>query len=209
MEVRAGLSNKPRANASSLEIERRNAALKNAHMRPLVEYVGRLRSQYPSFEFPDFDPLGGGVDADMLFLLEKPGPKTSRRGGGSGFISTCNDDPTAEATWRFLQEAGINIERTCHWNIIPGWDGNREQRSRTDVESGLRHLDSLLDLLPKLRVAVLLGNKAHKAEVLLQNRGLRSIKTIHPSGLARASYPDRWIRLGNEWAKARQIADQN
>ena len=37
-------------------------------------------------EFPDFDPLGGGVRSDMLFVLEKPGPKTSRQGGGSGLL---------------------------------------------------------------------------------------------------------------------------
>lgn len=176
-------------------------------MRPLADYVGRLRCHYPSLEFPDFDPLGGGVDADMLFLLEKPGPKTSRTGGGSGFISPCNDDPTAEASWHFLHEAGIDMERTCHWNVIPGWDGNREQRSQADVIKGLRELEELLKLLPKLRVAVLLGNNAHKAEVLLRNRGLQVVKTIHPSGLARASYPERWKRLGSEWAKARKLAE--
>jgi uracil-DNA glycosylase len=160
-------------------------------------------------EFPDFDPLGGGVDADILFLLEKPGPKTSKRGGGSGFVSPCNDDPTAEASWHFLQEAGIEMERTCHWNVIPGWDGNREQRSEADVRRGLGHLSELLGLLSKLRVAVLLGNKAHKAEALLRDRGLQVVKTIHPSGLARASYPDRWQQLGREWAKAREFADRH
>ena len=207
MDSRAGLTNRPRAHTSTLEIERRNSALSDAHMRPLSEYVGRLRSKYPSLEFPDFDPLGGGIDADMLFLLEKPGPKTSRRGGGSGFVSACNDDPTAEASWHFMQEAGIDLERTCHWNIIPGWDGNREQRSQADVSSGLSQLEELLGLLPKLRVAVLLGNKAHKAEALLRDHGLHVVKTIHPSRLARASYPDRWKRLGAEWAKARELAD--
>lgn len=209
MKPRAGLTNMPRAHASLLELERRNTALSDAHMRPLTRYVDKLRSQYPALEFPDFDPLGGGVDADILFLLEKPGPKTSKRGGGSGFVSPCNDDPTAEASWHFLQEAGIEMERTCHWNVIPGWDGNREQRSEADVRRGLGHLSELLGLLSKLRVAVLLGNKAHKAEALLRDRGLQVVKTIHPSGLARASYPDRWQQLGREWAKAREFADRH
>jgi hypothetical protein len=62
-------------------------------------------------EVPEFDPLDGGVEAQVLFLFEKPGPMTAELGGskrsGSGFISRNNDDPTAEATFkvhRFLDE---------------------------------------------------------------------------------------------------------
>jgi hypothetical protein len=48
---------------------------------------------------PDFDPLDGGVNAQVLFLLEKPGPMAAEDGkrAGSGFISRDNDDGTAEA----------------------------------------------------------------------------------------------------------------
>jgi hypothetical protein len=76
------------------------------HIAPLTAYVATLRDRGMS-EVPDFDPLDSGKDARVLFLFEKPGPKTSEVGGGSGFISRNNDDPTAEATFRFMQEANI------------------------------------------------------------------------------------------------------
>jgi hypothetical protein len=41
-----------------------------------------------------------------LFLFEKLGPMTAEA-GGSGFISRNNDDPTAEATFRFMEQAKI------------------------------------------------------------------------------------------------------
>lgn len=44
---------------------------------------------------------------------------------GSGFISRDNDDPTAEATARFMAKAQLAQELTLTWNIIPWWNGTR------------------------------------------------------------------------------------
>jgi hypothetical protein len=75
-------------------------ALYQPHMAPLTEFVHQLR-QRDRNEYPYFDPADGGVNASILFLLEKPGPMTVPTGRGrregSGFISRDNDDPTAEA----------------------------------------------------------------------------------------------------------------
>jgi hypothetical protein len=60
--------------------------LKDPHVAPLTDFVEHLRRKHQGWEFPDFDPLDGGINAEILFLFEKPGPKTSARGGGSGFI---------------------------------------------------------------------------------------------------------------------------
>src|SRR5690242_12415653 len=81
--------------------QRRRAMLTLPHVAPLTAYAAELRLR-SSVEVPEFDPLDGGVDARVLFLLEKPGPMTadgSRFSGrsGSGFISRNNDDPTAAA----------------------------------------------------------------------------------------------------------------
>jgi hypothetical protein len=51
--------------------------------------------------------LDGGINAKVLFLFAKPGPKTSQLGGGSGFISRNNDDPTAQAVFDLMNEAGL------------------------------------------------------------------------------------------------------
>ena len=81
------------------------------HVKPLGSFVERLRVAHPATEFPDFDPADGGVHADILFLFEKPGPKTSISGGGSGFISRDNDDLTAAATNLFMRLAGLENTR--------------------------------------------------------------------------------------------------
>jgi hypothetical protein len=89
--------------------EQRKAMLPRLHMVDLASYAQSLRKT--GVEVPDFDPLDGGVRAQVLFLFEKPGPMTAEKGSGnrsgSGFISRDNDDPTAEAIWRFMREADI------------------------------------------------------------------------------------------------------
>jgi hypothetical protein len=47
--------------------------LNEPHIAPLADYVQRLRDIHPAWEFPNFDPLDGGTNAEILFLLEKPG----------------------------------------------------------------------------------------------------------------------------------------
>lgn len=196
-----GLTNAPRANRSSHELERRKAALEQPYMRPLASYVAGLRLTNPEIEFPDFDPLGGGIDAKILMLFEKPGPRTSRKGGGSGFISSNNDDATAEATWHFLRKAGIEAEDLISWNIIPGWDGTIKH-SGYDVREGMSHLPKLFLLLPKLEVVILVGRKAAQAEPMVRKFGYRVILSDHPSPKVRAIYPDRWNEIPHVWAKA-------
>lgn len=76
-----------------------------SHIAPLTEYVAKLRLRGLG-EVPDFDPLDGGIEARILFLLEKPGPMTAEGGKriGSGFISRNNDDSTAAATIGFMRK---------------------------------------------------------------------------------------------------------
>jgi hypothetical protein len=64
------------------------------HIEPLTLYAARLRES--GFDVPESDPLDGGVNAQVLFQFEKPGPMTASE-GGSGFVSRNNDDPSAEA----------------------------------------------------------------------------------------------------------------
>ena len=195
------LTDLPRANRNPDELDRRRAALWQPHMRPLASYVANLRNRYPGVEFPDFDPLGGGVTAEILMLFEKPGPKTSLEGGGSGFISVNNDDATAEATWHFLRRAEIPISQLASWNVIPGWDGAIRHRAK-DVSEGIAHLPELFSLLAKLETVILVGRKAAQAEQVVRDGGYRVILSDHPSPKVRAIYPDRWARIPNVWAQA-------
>ena len=77
-----------------------------SHMGQLDIFVKRLRATYPKGYVPDFDPNDGGINAEILLLFEKPGRKTDPSYGGSGFISQDNDDGTANATKKFIIDAG-------------------------------------------------------------------------------------------------------
>lgn len=184
-------------------IELRRQMLHEPHIAPLTDFVQKLRRSHPTWEFPYFDPLDGGCSADILFLFEKPGPMTSAGGKGSGFISRNNDDPTAEATFDFMNKAGLPRKRTVVWNIIPGWNGTRKITTR-ELRAGIDDLNGLLPLLPKLRAIVLVGQKAQRAMSFVNHRHLRILASAHPSRLVRASKPDAWHAIPTIWAQARE-----
>ncbi len=186
---------RPRSLRDPLVLAQRRAMLDAPHMRPILAEIGALRLR-PGAVVPDADPLDGGAGARMLFLLEKPGPMTDpNRAGprrGSGFVSRDNDDPTAEATWHFMAEAGIPRRMTLIWNVIPWWNGTIAI-GRGELAQGL---------LPALRGVVLVGRKAGRAQPLLAGRGLHLATSPHPSPQVRAAFPVMWRGIGAAWREA-------
>jgi hypothetical protein len=197
----------PRALRDPKVIAARRAMLHDPHVRPLTAYVAQLRDRNPTWEFPDFDPLDGGVEADLLFLLEKPGPMTSpqHKRTGSGFISRDNNDPTAEATFNFMKTAGIDRKRTLLWNTIPGWNGYRSIR-KGETGAGIEELLNLLRLLPRVTTVVLVGNKALRAEPIVRMLNLKVIKSAHPGPLVKGPNRTLWESIPKQWALAATTA---
>jgi hypothetical protein len=184
---------------------RRRAMLHQPHIVTLTEYAAKLRGRDNTMEVPDFDPFDGGVDARALFLFEKPGPKTSEAFGGSGFISRNNDDPTAEATFRFMQQAALPRKATASWNVIPWWNLTREI-TRSELASGAACVGELVGLFPDLRVIVLVGEKAATAaKPYLDAMRLKVLTSDHPSPLVRAKFRERWNAIPCRWAEVRQF----
>lgn len=197
------MSDAPRSlKSEQVRVERR-AMLSLPHIAPLTRFAADLRARH-QIEVPEFDPLDGGIRARILFLKEKPGPMTSasRLGRvGSGFISRDNDDPTAEATFRFMNAAGIPREDTLMWNVVPGWNGTRKIK-RQELIDGIAEVRNLMSLLSSIRVVVLVGKKAARAELLLGGMGVILRHSLHNSPLVRASRPDEWARIPEVWADA-------
>jgi hypothetical protein len=173
------------------------------HVAPLTAFAASLRTR-ESVEVPDFDPLDGGIEAQILFLLEKPGPMTelarAGRRSGSGFISRNNDDPTAEATYHFMEQAGIPRKLTVTWNVIPWWNKTRKVTA-AELRDGTAAVQDLIDLLPNLRAVVMVGLKAANARPYLASTGLALFHSAHPSPQVRASRPEKWRAIPLEWAK--------
>ncbi len=174
-------------------------------MRPLTGYAQRLGAQGRGF-VPDFDPLDGGVEAWLLVLLEKPGPKT-RPPVGSGFVSRDNADQTARTLHRFMREADVPRRSVVIWNVVPWWNGT-VCLVAAEKRLGSAELPALLALTPALRGVILAGNPAWEfGAPAFTGNGLKLFRCVHPSPQARAGprSQEAWLRLPHIWREAWRV----
>ena len=127
-----------------------------------------------------------GIKARLLYVLRDPGKMTQEKNGGSGFLCIENDDVTAETISKLFEDAKIKASDIVPWNAYP-WFINREPTA-AELEKGVDPMKRLIDLLPELRVVMLLGGSAHKGWKLLIRKypeiadsELYVIKTYHTS----------------------------
>lgn len=179
----------------------RLSQIHDPHLAPLTYFVQHLRERMgPGSTIPYFDPWDGGVDAQVMLLLEAPGPKARN----SGFVSMNNPDETAKNIFTISREAGMDRKRIIVWNTVPWYIGTGSKirpASKDDIAAGVESLADLIALLPKLRAVVLVGGKAQKAE-----RHLRSIApdiavftSPHPSPLFINRKPENREVLLKSW----------
>lgn len=194
---------RPRSLGTLEECKRRLKMISEPHVKELTKYVRKLRRRYqrriPKYEgIPYFDPLDGGVNAQVLFLLEKPGRETVN----SGFISRNNDDDTAEHTLTFMRRARIPREITCLWNVVPFWNGTRKV-TPAERELGIVCLADLLKHFKQLQVIMLVGTTAHRALPQLSKMCEHKIlKSWHPSPLTRKYDREKWNSILYQWKRA-------
>lgn len=202
MVVESVFPTEPKSLKHESNIRYRQSLLTLSHMQPLTAYVENLRKRLGDNVFiPDFDPLDGGINAEFIFLFEKPGPQTDSRNGGSGFISRDNNDETAKSVFDFMGQIGLERARTLLWNTIPAWDDSRAFKG-FHVRDGIKFLDGLLPLLPNLKTIILVGKQAQKARKGLKARGYDVAVSDHPSPLVKARHRQRWEQIPAAWENA-------
>jgi uracil-DNA glycosylase len=190
---------RPKMLGDSSACAERLGELYRPHIARLTQFVEDLRRANPSIParyIPYFDPWDGGVEAQILFLQEAPGPKAV----ASGFVSRNNPDETAKNVFLLSREAGIERKHALRWNIVPWYIGSGKKiRAATaaDARAGMIPLLELLALLPRLRGVVLLGKKAQIAWSVLNARrpDLRLFVSPHPSPLFCNHAPENRERI--------------
>ncbi len=144
----------------------RTALLAGPAFAPLDAYGRDIAAKFGPT--PNIDPLDGGTEAQLLLLLETPGPK----GSAPRFVSRDNPTGTGRNLRRFLRAASIERRQTVLWNTVP-WiihaDGARNRPPRrAEIETGLSLLPGIVALLPRLRVVVMAGRTAALAMPVLR-----------------------------------------
>ncbi|MCJ2073014.1 uracil-DNA glycosylase [Methylobacterium sp. J-030] len=198
----------PKSLADPDALAARRALIAAPHIAPIRTLAVRISAERGA-PVPIPDPLDGGVGARMLLLLETPGPAVLR----TGFVTRDSANGTAANLFRFLAEAGIARADTLIWNAVP-WlihqEGalNRAPR-RAEVAAATPYLAPLLDLLPRLAVAVLAGRYAGEAAsaIAALRPRLPVIRIPHPSPTYVCTSPEVPARIRRGLSEAAALLD--
>jgi hypothetical protein len=173
------------------------------HVEPINRLVDDLTDSDGGRWAPYVAPHHGGCAAPVLALLRDPGPMTNDQEGrpGSGFLSSENDDPTAERFTNLLEGVGLDSSQITPWNAYP-WYINRAPRD-VELRVGTTVLARLMPLLGSVRVVLLLGQQARRSWTLFAHAHpelaaqIATVDTRHTSSQAFITRdPDqraRWI----------------
>lgn len=199
----------PKSLADPDALAARRALIAVPHIAPIRALAERISAERGA-PVPVPDPLDGGVAARMLLLLETPGPAVLR----TGFVTRDSANGTAANLFRFLAEAGIARTDTLIWNAVP-WlihaAGARNRAPRqAEVAAAALYLAPLLDLLPRLAVAVLAGRFAAGAApaIAALRPDLPVIRVPHPSPTYVCTSPEVPARIRRGLAEAAAILDR-
>lgn len=189
------------ASHGRVAIERRLSEIDAPHVAPLNDWVRSIRdrgvlSPASAATIPWFDPHSAGTAARVLLLLQDP----SRTASSTRFISPDNNDATARYTTEACAEAGLTRGARLHWNVFPWWvnapggskmkaglppDPTRPPESwRSAREKAAKLTGELIELLPELRVVLVLGMQAQAGFTAVEASGLRL-----PSGVVKIPGP--------------------
>ena len=162
-------------------VAQRILRLDSPHMKPLNDYVERLRLNFGVV--PYFDPFDGGIDARLLVFLETPGPSSAR----VRFTSRDNPTGTARNLRKLFASTAIERHQTAIWNAVP-WVLSRKSSdlrapSQSDLNIAAAFLPELVALFPNLSTIILAGKTAYRleADLVRTTGGAEILRMPHPS----------------------------
>lgn len=182
-----------------------------AHVGTLNDLVRSWRVQWPDRSIPWFDPDDGGIDAQVLILMEAPGPRNAPA-GEHGFCSEDNTDPTAAWLARERARSGLPRRRYIRWNVVP-WlpldvDGGWRSPRSVDVQEAMEPLAQVRELLPQLRLVIAVGRPALHGwtwhQTMYRQHLVPLLAVPHPSqrnSTGRAESLQRWRYALSEAAR--------
>ena len=171
----------PRALRDASAVSQRQSLLETARVAPLGELVLRLRAERRAEDVPWFDPLEAGTYARILLLHEAADRSIAPARGGSGLVSSDNDDESSEAMWHLLREAGIDRRAgLVTWNIVPWYVDPAVGVTEADVAAAQPWLQQLIYLLYGMSVVVFVGERARESWHLNISRA-ELLTCPHPS----------------------------
>lgn len=190
----------PGRNAVPAVLAVKLAHIRDRHVAPINALADRVADAegFARGLVPYVDPQLGGVDAEVLALLDNPSTK-AEAGTGSGLLSLENDDLTARNCAKAYNAFGLTPGKVVHWNVAPApiAGAKNGRSSASERVRGARWLRELLELLPNLRVILLMGDMARDGWM---KSGIDAVGVFipadvpHPSGKGMAN-TDAHLRL--------------
>ncbi|MFI8695980.1 UNVERIFIED_ORG: hypothetical protein EDC92_12448 [Dietzia maris] len=184
----------PGRNADPAVVAVKHAHLRDEHVAPINALADRVADAEGLKRglVPYVDPQLAGVEATVLALLDNPSTK-AEAGTGSGMLSLENNDGTAIRCSSVYNEYGLAPGDVVHWNVAPApvAGAKNGESSGSERHRGARWLHELLELLPNLKVVLLMGNNARdgwKRSGLNPAGVLIPDEVPHPSGKGMANH---------------------
>lgn len=141
----------------------RAARLEQAKKTPAVLEINRLIWRISNWErkrdrLPYLDPTCGGVDAEVVLLLNAPQADADPGRGAGRLISLDNDDEVAATLFEMFRDLGIDRRRCVAWNICP-FEIDQFDPTDTDFAKGKTYFRSFMELIHRPRTVLVMGSK--------------------------------------------------
>ena len=196
----------PRGLSSPLARQRRKRHIRDPHIAPISHLIDTIAEAENAPGLPYNDPLFGGVNAQILFILKSPQADANPALFGTRFLSIDNDDEGAENMFHALADNNIDRSQCLAWNICP-FPTSKNTPNDDEIGRATPYTRQLIAMLPNLKVVVLLGGPARQGWSQALLGGRRDVSVIRgaspsPPGIHRTTNRASFERAIREAAEA-------